>query len=60
MFGWGGANRRWLVDWEDRGMKFGLECCSNEVGRFICYYVYDLEAMRFCLIFLKSKGIMVG
>ena len=56
----GESSSRCLKGWEDGGRKFRLECCSNEVGRFLLCFVRDLEAKKFCLVVLEGKGLVGG
>ena len=51
-------NRSWSLVWEEGGRKYRLERRSNEAGRFLLCSVHDLEAKRFCLIFLERKGFI--
>ena len=46
---------RCLKVWEDGGRKFKLEYRSNEAGRFLLRFVRDVEAKKYCLIFLDAK-----
>ena len=32
----------------------------NEVGRFLLYFVRDVEAKKYCLVFPKGKGLVGG
>ncbi|RVW88495.1 hypothetical protein CK203_043836 [Vitis vinifera] len=54
----GESSSRRLKVWEEGGRKYRLECRSNEAGRYLLSSVRDLEAKRFCLVFLEalSKG----
>ena len=56
----GRDDRGWSLVWEEEGRKYRLERRSNEEGRFLLYSVRDLEAKRFCLIFLEGKGLSGG
>ena len=56
----GSDDRSWSLVWEEEGRKYSLERRSNEVGRFILCFVRDIEAKRFCLIFLEGKGLFGG
>ena len=56
----GSDDRSWSLVWEEEGRKYSLERRSNEVGRFILCLVCDIEAKRFCLIFLEGKGLFGG
>ena len=47
---------RFVKVWEDEGRKFRLERRINGAGRFVLCLVLDLEANRFCLVFLKERG----
>lgn len=51
---------RSVRSWEDEGKKFKLERHVNEAGRFVLCSVIDLEAKRFCVVFLKGKGLIGG
>ena len=53
-------DRSWSLVWEEEGRKYRMERCTNEAGRFILCSVRDLEAKRFCLIFLEEKGLSRG
>ena len=56
----GESNSRRLKVWEERGRKFRLECRSNVVGRFLLCSVRDVEAKKFCLVFLEGNGLVGG
>ena len=56
----GESNLRCLKVWEKRGRKFRLKCRSNEAGRFLLCSVRDVEAKKYCLVFLKEKGLVGG
>ena len=56
----GSDDRSWSLVWEEGGRKYRLECRSNKEGRFLLCFVCDLEAKRFCLIFLEGKGLIGG
>ena len=49
-------DRSWSLVWEE-GRKYRMERRSNEAVRFLLCSVRDLEAKRFCLIFLEGKGL---
>ena len=49
-----------LKVWEEGRRKYRLECRSNEAGRYLLSSVRDLEAKRFCLVFLEGKGLVGG
>ena len=51
----GQSSSRCLKFWEDGGRKFKLEYRSNEAGRFLLRFVRDVEAKKYCLIFLDAK-----
>eukprot|EP00261_Vitis_vinifera_P028713 XP_010663052.1 PREDICTED: uncharacterized protein LOC104882269 [Vitis vinifera] len=56
----GSDDRRWSLVWEEGGRKYSLEHRLNEAGRFILCSVRDIEAKRFCPIFLEGKGSFGG
>ncbi|RVW34871.1 hypothetical protein CK203_078016 [Vitis vinifera] len=56
----GSDDRSWSLVWEEGGRKYWLERRSNKAGRFLLCSVCDLEAKRFCLIFLEGKGLIGG
>lgn len=54
------TGKRLVNGWEDGERKYRLEKRPNEVGRFILCSVWDLEAKKFCLVFLEGKGFAGG
>ena len=56
----GQSSSRCLKVWEDGGRKFKLEYRSNEAGRFLLRSVQDVGDKKYCLIFLKGKGLVGG
>ena len=56
----GQSSSRCLKVWEDGGRKFKLEYRSNEAGRFLLRSVRDVEAKKYCLVFLEVKGLVGG
>ena len=53
-------DRSWSPVWEEERRKYRMERCSNEAGIFLLCFVHNLEAKRFCLIFLEWKGLFGG
>ncbi|KAL6323907.1 hypothetical protein AAG906_005904 [Vitis piasezkii] len=54
------SSSRRLRVWEEGGRKYRLECRSNVTGRYLLCSVRDVEAKRFCLVFLEGKGLVGG
>ena len=54
------SSSRRLKVWEEWGRKFRLECRSNEVGRILLCLVRDVEAKKYCLVFLERKRLSKG
>ena len=50
-------DRSWSLIWDEEGRKYRMERRSSEAVRFLLCSVRDLEAKRFCLIFLEGKGL---
>ena len=50
--------RRWFFDWKDVVRKYWLERRSNELGRFIFFFVSDLKAKRFYNFFPEGKWLV--
>ena len=46
--------------WEEERRKFRLDRHVNGVGRFVLFFVVDLETKRFCLVYPKGKGMLGG
>ena len=54
------GKRKWTLDWEERGRKYGLERRLNEAGRFIFCSVCDLGLKEFNIIVPEGKGLFGG
>ena len=46
--------------WEEERRKFRLDRHVNGVGRFVLFFVVDLETKRFCLVYPEGKGMLGG
>ena len=54
------GDRKWALNWEERGRKYRLEHCSNKVGRFLLCSVCDLRAKKILYYCSRKKGTAGG